>query len=486
LVSILALAGAAFAQARPENHRGPYLNLSKARSVTTRYHRAFSSGQARALSTAKADFDEDGMPDLAAGFATPEGGSVVIHRGNVDALWPYGPLRGTEPPAFLPDARVFPLPEAPDFLAAGDFDADGHWDIAAAHAGSSALYFLKGDGHGGFAEARRIALPGKVTAMTSGEIDRPDGLTELIVAVSGDSGPQVLVFESPDGALRGTPEAFDLPADAAALAVIPMDGGIMNGIAVGAGHDLVLIHPRDRKLTRSKADRDSIPAAAVTRQTFPFALRSLAAGHFTSPSADLAALGDDGRIHILERSDASEPIRHRKGPLPKTAAMNLRMSIDLPSSGAKLVTARVAATGRDSLIVLDPQGRKLHVVSHRDHRAATSLAVTASLDVPGAPAALEPMRINKDALHDLVVLSDSQAEPLVFTTAADHIAVVTNTYDNGQGSLRWAIGDASNAVAVEQETAEVDFDIPLTDPNRDPTTGVFTIQPVAPGSPDSY
>jgi len=62
---------------------------------------------------------------------------ITVHRGNVDALWPYGKApRNSEPPAFLPDARVFPLPEAPDFLGAGDFDADGHWDLVAGHRGS--------------------------------------------------------------------------------------------------------------------------------------------------------------------------------------------------------------------------------------------------------------------------------------------------------------------------------------------------------------
>jgi hypothetical protein len=37
------------------------------------------------------EFDEDGMPDLASGYATGVGaGAIVIRRGNVDALWPIG------------------------------------------------------------------------------------------------------------------------------------------------------------------------------------------------------------------------------------------------------------------------------------------------------------------------------------------------------------------------------------------------------------
>ncbi len=132
LMSFLALAGPAFGQLgppvayHPEWHRGPFLNLRDAATVATRYAGAVTLANARALSTAAADFDEDGMPDLVAGFETRTGaGAVAIHRGNMDALWPYGALRGIDPPAFHRDVRVFALPEPPDFLAAGDFDADG-------------------------------------------------------------------------------------------------------------------------------------------------------------------------------------------------------------------------------------------------------------------------------------------------------------------------------------------------------------------------
>jgi len=484
----LILAAAAFAQPRPENHRAPYLSLREARTVATRYARALPAAQPRA--TTRADFDEDGMPDLAAGLATSNGaGAIAIHRGNVHALWPYGPYRGTDQPAFLPDARVFSLPEPPDFLAAGDFDADGHYDIVAAQAGGAALYFLKGDGHGGFADPQYIPLPGAVTAMTAGEFNRPDGLADLMVAVTTPSGPQALVFESPAGAIRATPETFDLPAAAASMVVMPLDGGVANGLAIAAGRELLLIHGRDRKLTLSRSERDSVPPAEVTRQAFPFTLRALAVGRFTSAAQDLAALGDDGRVHILERSDAGEAVSiHSRledarptGPLPRTTGLKLRTSISLPLSAAraagKLVTARVAATGRDSLIVLDPDARKLHIVSHPDHRDTATMALTASMDAHGAPVALEAMRINKDALHDLVVLTDTHIEPVVYTTAADFVFTVTDTTDASNNSLRTAIQAASMTVSAHF-TAEIDFNIPLTDPDRDPTTGVFTIQPV--------
>src|SRR5579872_7171174 len=106
-------------------HRGaPYLNLRDGHAVPTEYRGedraagALRAGQAQPLSLASADFDEDGVPDLVSGYAESGGrGIATVHRGNIDALWPYGAaVRNGEPPPFHSDARVFVLPERPDFL----------------------------------------------------------------------------------------------------------------------------------------------------------------------------------------------------------------------------------------------------------------------------------------------------------------------------------------------------------------------------------
>ena len=491
---------------------GPYLNLRDGRPVPTRYAgssrsvEALRNHEAQPLALASADFDEDGMPDLIAGYAAPGGGIITLHRGNVDALWPYGAaLRNGEPPPFLPDARVFSLPEAPDFLGTGDFDADGHWDIVAAKRGSDALYLLRGDGHGDFAEPERIPLPGGATALITGEINRSDGLTDIAVAVNGASGPQVLVFESPDGALRGEPEVFRPATEASALAIVDLDGDGMNDLAVAAGRELMLVHSRDRKLSLDKAARAQVPDAEVTRQSFPFSLRALAVGNFTSQVHDLAALGDDGVIHMLERANAqdapagarliqfpgsdaigpastdnsaaSAPALQRKaartGPAART--LTLRGEVTLPASLARqegnlLVSAHVSASAHDDLIVLDRFANKLHILSST---TAEPMRITASLDAAGQPAAVLPMRINPDPLSDLVMLHSAHSEPVVAVTAAATSFTVTNTSDSGPGSLRQALTDANNATGASQ----ISFNIPNTDPNRNATTGVFTIKP---------
>src|SRR5438876_7082205 len=140
-------------------------------------------------------------------------------RGNVDSIYQNRPesqqrrATGTFTDApFLSPAHVFATPVGADFIGAGDFDGDGHWDVVIASRTTNALYLLPGDGHGRLGAAQEIPLPGTVTAMTTGEINRADGLTDVVVGVASEQGAQVLVFEGPEGALHAKPEAFRLSA----------------------------------------------------------------------------------------------------------------------------------------------------------------------------------------------------------------------------------------------------------------------------------
>ena len=85
---------------------------------------------------ASADFDEDGVPDLINGYAGADGGIISLHRGNIDSIYPNSPdsqRRKTSgqfaSSPLLSPAKVFDVPHPTDFLAAGDFDADGHFDL---------------------------------------------------------------------------------------------------------------------------------------------------------------------------------------------------------------------------------------------------------------------------------------------------------------------------------------------------------------------
>ncbi len=288
----------------------PQMNLLDGHAVRTNYAAGSNSSpaqmqNAQPLALASADFDEDGVPDIVSGFTGGNGaGMVQLHRGNVNALWPYGAaILNGPPPEFLPDAKVFSVPEQPDFIGVGDFNADGHWDIVVARRGSNALWFLLGDGHGNFSAPQRLQLSGVVTALITGEINRADGLNDIVIGVNGENGAKVLVYEGPAGAMRATPEIIGAPVTVTALALGRIDGGAFIDLAIGAGNQLMMVHGRDRMLSVGSSAHGGIGLPKAVQQTLPFSIRALAVGNF-SGFANLAALGDDGAVHLLENAHA--------------------------------------------------------------------------------------------------------------------------------------------------------------------------------------
>jgi CSLREA domain-containing protein len=201
---------------------------------------ALSKGTAHALGMASADFNEDGFPDIVAAYDTGFGGALAVHYGI--AAQP-----GTSP--FHPNAHALSTLDRPDFVAAGDFNADGHFDLVIASRGAERLYFFAGDGKGGFAAERHIALPGRITAFASGEVNRADGLADLVIAVSSGNAHRLLVFESPRGALNAEPEVLALPAPGATIQLPPPGDAAFHDILIGTPSASYRLRSRDRKLS---------------------------------------------------------------------------------------------------------------------------------------------------------------------------------------------------------------------------------------------
>jgi uncharacterized repeat protein (TIGR01451 family) len=474
----------------------PWINLRDGHDLPADYQGAskvlqgLKGNQSRPLALAAADFDEDGVPDLVSAYEATGGGVITIQRGDADAIYPnssealshraQSTPNGILLPAiddlaspFLLSSRAFELSAAPHLLGTGDLDGDGHADLIAATLGGDGLSFLSGDGHGGFAPARSIPLPGKVTALATGDVNRMDGLAEIIVAISGTGGPRLLIFESGAGAIKSVPEIISLPAEAKSIALGQLDGDYPVDIAVAAGHNLLIVHGRDRKLPFVEA-KGSDAQPVITRLSFSFSILSMAIGDFVGDAAqEMVLLSDDGAARLMVKAAPQNGEQGWRESSATVVPLSTKKSAGI-SSAHVLVPLRISSSYKDDLLVMDASSHQLHILINE---ATTSqpvpaqifsrLRVAASLDVEGEPVDVLPMRLNFDALSDLVLLRNNQSAPAIVITSAATVFTVSNTNDSGAGSLRDAISSANANPGADT----INFNIP--------GTGTKTIKPLS-------
>jgi hypothetical protein len=362
-----------------------------------------------AASLGSADYDEDGVPDLVVTYGLPDGGgAVVIYRGNVDAIYANAPDAKARKQSgafvdepFLPDVRVFEVSERASFVGTGDFDCDGHWDVVVAREGGRRLVLLKGDGGGALREERAVDVGGRITALTSGEVNRADGIDDLVVGVTTTEGHRALVFESPRGAINAEPEAIAVGGEVRSLALGQFDESYEEDLAIGAGDEVVVVRGRDRKLG----------AASTKRLPMGARVRSVAVGNFAGEyEREIAVLVDGGRVEVVD---------------PRA------------SWSTRLATARRA------------------VVGGWQQSQASRVVLRPSAHAPVDAVATIEMRLNRDALADTVILRPGTTRPETILTLPVNTFTVTTTADSGAGSLRQAIEDANASAGADA----IDFNI---------------------------
>ncbi|MFY9554168.1 MAG: FG-GAP-like repeat-containing protein, partial [Blastocatellia bacterium] len=431
---------------RAAGRGAPWINLSDGYEVPAvpggeqPLAHSIEADEARPLSLASADFDGDGVPDLAVSLGGG-GGLVSIYSGNADSINPYTPeARQREANGqfvdspFLSPVRRFALPVAAEFIAAGDFNNDLQDDVVVAARGATSLYLLEGDGKGNLGLPKEIGLPGTVTALIAGEINRRDGKTDVVVAVAAASGPRALIFSNRAGAFSATPEIINLPAAATSLALGQLDDGFEIDLAIAAGRELLIVAGRDPSDSRSTA------SAKVERQLVGSGIRSLTVGDFTDRDAlDVALLGQDGSVHLV------------------SAGSVRRLELGVWPTATGIVTARSASVPIDNLVLVDAGANKLDVIIPRrtmknrdgsiNDGASLNEDSLVTMDMEDKPVGLLPMRLNGDALDDYVILESGNSQPLVTLSQPQTTLTVINTNDSGTGSLRQAISDAQVAGA---------------------------------------
>ena len=348
---------------------------------------------ARFRSMTSRDLSGDGLADLICGWSSSDGHFLTLHDGNIDWLFPRTPaaierrLTGLSVDApFLSAAREIESPVAPDFVGSGDFNGDGSNDLVIAAEAGQRLYWLLSGPNGQFGDVRQIELGGAVTAFHVADVNRQDGLSDVIVAVSSKQGTRLLVFEGPRGAALAQPETFSLPSSARDITTGHLNQDWKTDIVAAMSDRVLVIFGRDRMLTAIVGDRGSMSAAETREYLSGLESRSVLVGDFVGDSfQELAVLSADGDLFLFNSSD--------DGPVKP---VDLRPEFT-GLRGGRLSKARVSIRRHEQIV---SYGDGPTEVLLPDQPAGLRRAVFES----SSPSSrLLPMRLNDDAWHDLVM-----------------------------------------------------------------------------------
>jgi CSLREA domain-containing protein len=452
--------------------------------------------QAQPLALAAGDFDEDGVQDLVAAYGAGTAGSLAIYRGNLDAFAPQskasfdGIAKGQFPDPFLSTSVSVNLPVRPDFVAVGDFNGDGHLDVAVGSRSSATLYILFGDGKGNFTQPMAVALPAGVTAMAAKRLDPVSRYTNLVIAVSGDN-PRLLVYAASDSGPQGL-ISLGVSAPVTSVAFGNLDRDSYLDAALVAGGQLMILHGRDVHAaslgTNTNVALESVPLVS--------AAISVAIGKFLpdrDPRSQMAVLSSDGSIQMIARAGldarprSAEEVRamalgslsgHPAAlpPLDPNEGWTIaetfpaRVSSGTSSRTPILMTTRISGQAMDDIVVLDGNASRLHLVSHANVRSANDLVGKLPPSAEGdlaltsvpAPVAAIRVRVNIDGRPGVVMLNEGHVAPSVMMPLPDPTFTVNTTTDllsgtadaclnavAGQCSLRQAIKEANATVGVD-------------------------------------
>ncbi|MFY9569866.1 MAG: HYR domain-containing protein [Blastocatellia bacterium] len=405
------------------------------------------------LSMVSGDFDENGVPDLIVGFRGSSSFELSLYRGNEDSLYPDSPqarqrrlINGSTVAPSLSPSRSFPVTGAPDLLAAGDFNDDGHLDLATATQGANVIYLFSGDGRGEFAPMRTIELAGRVTSLgTRGTIEST-GLTVIAVGIVDNSGPAVVRFRSLDTSASAA--TVRLPDEATTIAFRRSESSNNPDLLIAAGRQLFVL-PSEQSEARAEQTTGH-------HRSFSSVIRSIVVGNFIGDhSLDVAVLTADGAVSILAEAQMGE-------------VGNESLILGSWPRSTLLIRTRISGSDTDDLVVVDPTAHQLHVLiedatteSGSPARSLAQSRVSVSLNLQGELLALIPLRLDEDALDDFVIITSGEVAPASLRTAVAMTFTVNNTNDAGGGSLRQAILNANGNAGTDT----IVFNIPGAAPH---------------------
>ncbi len=381
---------------------------------------------------AAADFDSDGIQDLALSFSDDFGAGVTLFRG----MGTTGHKRANSP-AFGEPLTTVLTPWLATELLAGDFDADGSFDLLAARSGATSLQPLLGDGRGELRVGPPVALAGGLTAIAAGEVNRRDGLADLVVATSAEGLALVTVFQGSAGALEATPMVAELPAPARSIALGELDGRLGVDVALAAADQLVLLRGYD-------AGRAALTGAEPEVFAWGEEVLDLTVKDFlpVHEGRELAVLDAGGRLAIVSAQGGFE-----KGKEIEAPGLGILDEMPVAADKTSRLQAASLGTGGFGVLVFNRAG-EVEMVSASDALGAVELFAAKSLSFDERPERLFPMRLDGDATDEFVMLSSGKTPLSMLRQKGGAAIVVDSALDNDTAgdaacTLREAINNAN-------------------------------------------
>ncbi len=415
----------------------------------------FAQGDAPADSAA-ADFNGDGKLDVAFANFFSAAHDVSVYFGGGDGSF------SSEP------ARVV-VGELPLGVVAGDFDRDGHADLAVTNSGSSSVSIIRGRGDGTFHDPVELATGNRPDSVIARDIDN-DGELDLVVSNAGtdemwlflgrgdgtfDSEQRFMVGDGPTPR-RGL-ETGDFNGDGRLDVAIPQvlsndvavllgaDGGLLEDplrFAVGLGP--VAIAAGD---TSGDGRLDVASVNPTTNELTIF----IGAGDGTLRSAIPIPVGDapvavvhgdfnrDGRLDVATANQASHDVSVLLGL--GTGAFQDEQRIPVGSTPSALVAGDFNGDGRADLAVANSGSGDLSILMGRSDGTFQSQTRVPAGDLPQALATGD---FNRDGRLDLAVADYRRNLVLVLSGRGDGTFLPRQTLVVGRGPVALVAADIND------------------------------------------
>ncbi len=442
----------------------------------TKLRQALETGQAQPRALMSDDFNGDGMADLVIGYSYNGGGILSVRLGNLEAIAPQKPevlqgiSEGHYPAPFLTEAKLLSLPEAPDFLEVGDFNADGYSDVLAAACSGEKLYLLFGNGRGRFKKPQTIELPGRISAMAA-DTEQLGRFTKLGIGLNIGNEAEIIYYDDSIKGFTAEPSVYPIASEATSLTFGRLVDDDVSDLAVSAGNNLAVIYGNENFSSSGSTEQ---PKQQMDYVSFSFAIKKITNGDFIFDRAhqnEIALLADDGNVYLAARGvldtrpfskQEKELLRqqHKDYALGKLGldtlskqeeqlvrrsdkptswridrVINSEFSFSDDNSSALLKAGRISNLPTEDLLIGDADGKRVRIIKNLQDaeklgvaESKTSSEINA-FETETAPLAAFSLRLSVSPKPGMVILQQGQIEPTLSISAPDAGFTVNSNVD---------------------------------------------------------